>query len=164
MTDPILSAPPAFVLLAIILTLSAYLRQLSEHRRQQNDDIEDGTASTRFPLGEQHTAAQLKRLSESQQNLNIVAHLLIFFSIVISVRLLMLAYARWRCPSDSQYLATGFRIFDMCIMSVLLVLFIGLWVMHFLSRRSEKRIRRMTEEWRVRRKQEQPEPPSSMMQ
>jgi hypothetical protein len=65
-----LSAPPAFVVLAIIvLTLSAYLRQLSETRRQLIEDIEfqREDARLRYPLGQNHAKTKLKHLKGSQQ-------------------------------------------------------------------------------------------------
>jgi hypothetical protein len=147
--QPILNNPPAFVLLAIMIGLGAYLRQLAENRGAQIEDIEGGRDKN-YPLGEFHTAEKLKDLEESRRRLNQVAPPTILFTIAVGFRFLALAYARLRVPDDPLRYAAFFRAFDFAIAAVLFALLIALYIMHRAAKRSDERIRTLIEAWRAR--------------
>jgi hypothetical protein len=151
--QPLLNNPPAFVLLAIMIGLAAYLRQLGEHRSSQIDEIEGGRDKN-YPLGEFHSTEKIKDLRRSRERLNQVAPPAILFTIAIGFRLLALAYVRFRAPDDPQLYAGFFRTFDLVIAVVLFFLLVVLYVMHRAARRSDEKMRSLVEAWRARPKVE----------
>ncbi len=151
MEQPLLNNPPAFVLLAIMVGLAAYLRQLGENRSAQIDEIE-GERDENFPLGEFHTTEKLKDLQRSRKRLNQVAPPAILFTIAVGFRFLALAYARVKAPDDLQLYASFFRKFDLVIAAALFVLLLALYIMHRAARKSDDRIRALIEAWRARPK------------
>ncbi len=141
-TEPILSSPPAFVLLGVIVGLAAYLRQISEARDKLIDEIEGGKVWN-FPVGELHTAEKLKHLANSRDRLNRVAPRVIWLTILIAFRLTLLGYARFQYPEDTAKFDFAFRLLDLGILGGLLILLVGLWYMHKKSSEHNERIRAM---------------------
>jgi hypothetical protein len=150
-TQPMLSSPPAFVLLGVAVGLAAYLRQLGESRSQLIDDIEyeKDEIQSRFPLGESHTNTKLKSLKASRRNLRIIAPIVIWFTIIIVVRLTLLAFARWWYPGDDDFLGIVFRRADFGVMCGLTVIFVGLWYMHCAGRRNDKKLQPAIDKWKA---------------
>lgn len=153
MTEPLLNAPPGFVLLGVMVGLAAYLRQLGENRSKQIDEIEEGEVWN-FPLSELHTKEKLSHLKESHDRLNQIAPLAIWYTIAISVRLLLLAYVRYVFPDDALHYERFFRFADLLITATLGAFVIALYYMHSVTKRKEDRVRAMMEVWKHKRGQQ----------
>jgi hypothetical protein len=150
-TSPVLSTPPAFILLAVLVGLAAYLRQLGEARDRLIDDIEGGKVWN-YPVGERHTAERLEHLKTSRDRLNWVAPPVIWLTILITLRMEILAFARLRYPGEPEKFATVFRPIDFVIVTSFLVLLLGLWYMHKKTRQNDDRIRALADGWRADRR------------
>jgi len=150
MNDPLLNGPPAFALLAIMLALSAYLRSISDARSTLIDNIEyEVEPFVRwFPLGAAHTKKKLKYLRSSKRILTWVSHPIIGVTAVITWRILMVTYARWKYPVDSEHFSTTFRVMDFFLLLVVFILICALWVVHTRGRRYDKSIRKKMRRWK----------------
>jgi hypothetical protein len=147
-TDPLLSNPPAFVLLAVAVALAAYLRQMSEAREKSFDEIAAGD-DEKFPLGAPHTEKRLSYLESSRQKLNGVAPPVIFLTIVIAFRLMLLAGMKLFASETPKLVDALFRWIDFAAMLFISCLFVALWYMHRKARQKNEEIRAMTKGWRA---------------
>lgn len=152
---PLLSSPPGFVLLGVMIGLAAYLRNLAETRTRQIDEIESERLWN-YPLVELHTQEKLGQLRRSRNRLNNwVAPIAIWFTIAIGFRLAALAYVQYGFPDDPLKYAAKFRLADCAIVVFLFVgLFALLW-MHHITKRDDDRIRAMMDGWKASRKRSQ---------
>jgi hypothetical protein len=152
--DALLSNPPAFVLLAGMVGLGAYLRQLGEARLKQIEELETGQVKD-FPAGSLHTKEKLAHLQKSRLNLNDrVAPAVIFLLLALVARLGLLAVARLKYQIEPASLTRAFQWFDAIFMACLFVLFLALALMHQIGRRREERIRLMQAGWKGTNKSE----------
>lgn len=152
--SPVLNNPPAFVLLAIVIGLAAYLRQLGEKRNDEIDKIRSGKNDD-YPIGLRHTNDRIDYLTRSRDRLNQVAPTFIWFTIFVCIRFLGLTIARLVDPTNPNLWGLAFRIFDVAIAGVLLVLVVALYVMHRIATGEEQKIRLTMEGWREARLEEQ---------
>jgi hypothetical protein len=144
--QPLLSTVSAFVLVAIVIGLSTYLRQLSETRERLIDEIEAGKIG-KFPSGAPQTAAKLAYLEASRSRLNRVAPILIWFSIIVIGRVAALAGFEIPNGGASDMVNYVFRWCDFILMMGVGILFFGLWYMHYNGRQQDDAIRAITKGW-----------------
>jgi hypothetical protein len=151
MTDPLLNGPAAFTFLAIILALSAYLRSISEARSTAIDHIEDqiDPIAKLFPLGATYTNLKLEYLRSSKKILAVVAHGMIFITLMTSIRICAVGYARWLYPDDPECFSTLFRLFDFSFLVAFVLMIIGLWAIHTRGWLFDKRIRKLRKQARA---------------
>jgi hypothetical protein len=148
MADPILSTPPAFTLLAVMVGLAAYLRNLAETRDKMADDIEEKRIQ-RFPPGAPHTKTKLAELKSSRRRLNAVAPVMIWMTIFTAIRLALVAAVRLFYRLDPTRWDGYFYWYDFVVMCMVVLLFIALWIMHFVTRRRDDRMRAIVEALRA---------------
>lgn len=147
--EPLLSAPPAFVLLAVVVGISGYLREVSKNREKEIDDIEERKCASKFPPGSPQRKKRLDDLESSRKRLTFVATCMIALVILIAARLLAIAIMRAVNRSDPLWLDVAYRVADLVIMALLFALFISLGWMHHIGRQKNNEIRVMVKTWRA---------------
>jgi hypothetical protein len=129
--QPLLSTPAAFTLLAIVIALSAYLRSVAGAADNKRDEIRIGNDPL-FPVGPsepERTKRKLDALDQSYYRLHIAARFLIWFTIVISLRLLADCFVGFGYYLSSRALCLRFADF---LIIEWLILFLGiLAAIHF---------------------------------
>ena len=134
-------------MLALIIALSAYLRQASENAQELAESIR-GNKIWNYPYYSPllpHTDLKLALLRRTRNALSKVATWMINLSFVLSVR--TLGFAIWSLDWSIPYLDFILRYFDVIIAIGLIVLFIILTKMHYTSRKANEEIRTLAREW-----------------
>jgi hypothetical protein len=151
MEPPVLSSPPAFVVLAIIMAVSAYLYSVTKTRDSEIDDIEDGKLEYRYPPGSTERADRLEYLKWSRKRLGQVAWIMIVATIALSMRLVAIAIHRLP-PSGSGLAEIAARYFDLIFLLAMTATFCFLWYFHMTGRERSDEIRRRVSERRDKSK------------
>ena len=143
---PMLSNPPAVVLLALVVGLGAYLRQVAENASKMLDELEEGKHEKLYPPDTARTILKMHALNNTRNQLNgIVAPAMILLGILTAARLvlqsILLLPNVQRCLGI--FLDPFFRWFDFFAFSFLLIAFTFLGVMHFSARATDKMIREL---------------------
>lgn len=141
--DPILTGPPAFILLALVIAFAVYLRQVSNRVEDQWTTIRINEARP-YPLGESHTNDKLEGLTSTYDQLVLVAPFLIFVSIVLLMRLVFESILRFYTLPRWTVLAWTLPLVDFEIIAYLAALFIILGTLHYRARKNDKKVRRLT--------------------
>jgi hypothetical protein len=138
--DPLLKGPPQFVLLALIVALSAYLRQVRSASVDQRDKIAEGK-SWNYPLEEPYavfTHERMRILDSVASILTTASPFLILLFVVLSIRALLDAADRLsHCPWITDVLCVA----DFLILVWVLMAFVFLASAHFRTRIQDDRIR-----------------------
>jgi len=142
--SPMLSNPPALVLLALVVALGAYLRSVAEAASKMIDEIDGDEHPNSYPLGKEWTDKKLVALANTREKLNgFVAPAMIGLSILTTIRLLLQSISL--LPNFPEGLSggldVGFRVFDVLAFLVLVVAFSFLGMMHRGARETDKAIR-----------------------
>jgi len=144
---PILDGPPVFILLAVVVGLAAYVRQVSLGAQNLIDDIERG-ASNVYPYDPtrlaQRTSAKLNLLRSTRKSLKGLTHVLFLFMTFVAVRVFVYARSRmgWTMLS-SVFGEVARHWFDLVASIALPLLVIAMWIMHSRARGKDDKIRRM---------------------
>ena len=144
--QPLLSTPAAFTLLAIIIALSAYLRSVAGAADSKRDAIRLGNEPL-FPIAPEmeHTARKLSALDQSYYRLHIAARFLIWFTIAVSMRLLVECFVGFGYYFSSQALYLRFA--DFLIIEWLILSLLVLAGIHFQAFHRDEGIRDST--WEI---------------
>lgn len=87
---PMLSNPPALVLLALVVGLGAYLRQVAENAAKLLDEINEGRHPTMYPQDAERTQIKVRSLENTREKLNgLVAPIMIWVSVFTTARLVL---------------------------------------------------------------------------
>jgi hypothetical protein len=90
---PMLSNPPALVLLALIVGLGAYLRQVAENLAGLRDDIEENL-HPRYPENSDRRHIKLTSIESSLRKVNgVVAPVMIVMAVLTAVRLTLQSFS-----------------------------------------------------------------------
>ena len=136
---PLLEGPPQFIVLSLILAISAYLRQLSTSADAFWDQIREGEVFL-YPLGEQHTVKKMHALEITCKRLAIVAPFMITLSIVVAARIVFDSILRFPNP-PFEGVASLFPLVDFIIAVWMFSLFGALTVMHAKASERNENIR-----------------------
>lgn len=140
--DPLLKGPPQFILLALIVALSAYLRQVRSTAVEQHDKIANGGVWN-YPLDSPYlvfTKRKLKLLDGVANNLTVASPFFIVLFVVITGRAGIDALDRFRHPGGFEFTQI-LCIIDFIIVIWVFLAFLGLTVSHFITRIRDDRIR-----------------------
>jgi len=144
---PILDGPPVFILLAVVVGLAAYVRQVSLGAQNLIDDIERA-ASNIYPYDPtrlaQRTSAKLNLLRSTRKSLKGLTQVLFLFMTFVAVRVFVYARSRmgWTMLS-SVFGEVARHWFDLVASIALPLLVIAMWIMHSRARRKDDKIRCM---------------------
>jgi hypothetical protein len=135
----LLSGPPEFIVLALIVSLGLYLRQVSLHAVELADKIRN-RETWATPSHEKLRDKKIEQLDETSAMIELVSPFMILLSIAVGVRIVCDSIFRFR---DQIEAARRFLFsFDVIIAVGLLGTLMGLGYAHFDARRKDKRIRK----------------------
>ena len=143
--QPLLTGPPEFVVLGLIVSLGLYLRQVSLHAVELSDSIRLREAWNKPPY-EQLRDKKIEQLDETAATIEGVSPFMIAFNVVIAVRIILDSFSR--LLGDDGNIRRMLFSFDLVIALALLGILVGLGFAHFDVRRKDKRIRKqLRSEW-----------------
>jgi hypothetical protein len=155
--EPILNGAPGFILLAFVVALAGYLRQVSMNAQDRIEQIESNKHSDLWPKEAEHTLDRVNLLRKTRRKIELVARPLFFLIAVVSLRAMLYALSRI-APSDMVYQYVGrastwwsaewLRSIDLGITFFLLLLVLAMWVMHESGKFKEKRLMEKLLAWR----------------
>ena len=93
-TDPILNGAPGFILLAFVVALAGYLRQVSVNAQDRKEQIESEKHPETWPKGEAHTVAKLNLLYNTKKNIEFLTFPLFGFIVIVAFRSVLYALTR----------------------------------------------------------------------
>jgi len=140
--EPLLKGPPEFILLALIVAFTAYLRQVHMSAIEQRDKIRQGKVWN-YPLHKpyhEYTKAKMKALDSVAENLAIASPFLVWLFVLVAFRIVVEAALRFS-PACSVAYPRWLYIFDFAIAIWVLGIFIILALTHWHSRRRNAEIR-----------------------
>jgi hypothetical protein len=145
---PMLSNPPAFLVLTLVFAVAAYLRQVSENAVKLRNEIRNGNWSSVYPLDALHTKEKLRLLQKTRDKLAKVAPWLVWFAVLIAMR--CFAHAIVILSNAFEIEATRgvdltMRWTDAMITWFLFVVLVVLGIMHHKNRSDEACLRRLEE-------------------
>lgn len=147
MVAPIFDGPPGFIVLAVLLALAGYLRQVSVSAQELRDRIKGDHTGTLFPWD--RTSRELKEQKITFQErmrigLTRLTHLLFGLMCLFSVRIFLYALEPLGAARDSTY--QGVLISFDLFLSVCVIFLAGrMWVMHAHNRAIDEDLRRRAE-------------------
>lgn len=139
---PIFDSPGVFTILAIIMALAAYLRQVALAWQDLINMIEGRDERTPFPWKDARNAirkAETRNLQEQREKLAHVTTWLFFALIGSSTRVLL--YAAFRNEEWPGLIREIKDAIDLTMCFGGIVLTLGLSIMHFRARKKERRLR-----------------------
>lgn len=145
-SELVLSTPAAFTLLAIVIAISAYLRQVAISADEKRDVIITG-GSRLYPVDSvdprqsQCVRDRLSALERTGNNMQVAAPLTILLSIAIASRLLVETLVR-RAGAEPRELRSLLAIVDTLTIAWLVVSLIWLGLLHRAARARDQRIRK----------------------
>jgi hypothetical protein len=139
---PLLSGPPAFTLISLLVAFAVYLRQVSDRAIELWTKIKAGEEKI-YPCGEDHTNQKLAALENTHENLDIAAPFLISLVVLVTVRITIDATQRF--PSPPQFNpAKTLPMLDLLIVVWISSLFLILGSVHYFARRKGEQVRAST--------------------
>jgi hypothetical protein len=138
--SPILSGPPEFIILAIILALAAYLRSIRGEAVRFRESIRSDSAWN-YPLRKpyiHYSEAKMALLDGIVETLNIAGSFVIVLFVVVGIRIL--ADSVLRFFGDAQKTAWLF-VADFVIASWIVTIFVALTIAHGIARSHDDDIR-----------------------
>jgi hypothetical protein len=139
---PILDGAPGFVLLAFVMALAAYLRQVSTTAQKQIDDIESGSPAA-YPYQQASRSVREERIGfllAMRGKLAIVTHFFFLFLVLLAARMVFYASTKFAW-FEAKFADFARYWFDLSYVSGLLVLIIAMWIMHTIARGRDARLR-----------------------
>lgn len=140
-SDPVLKGPPQFILLAIIVALSAYLRAVRSSAVEQRDKIAGGEMWN-YPLESPYSAfteRKLELLERVAKTLTVISPFFIILFMVITGRAAISAFDRSNDPCS--HITRVLWVVDFIIVAWVFFAFVGLASSHFVARRRDDWIR-----------------------
>ena len=140
--EPLLKGPPEFILLALIVAFTAYLRQVHMSAIEQRDKIRKGEVWN-YPLHtpyHEYTKAKIEALDSVAESLAIASPFLVWLFVLAAFRIVVEAVLRLS-PTSSLSYPRWLYIFDFAIAFWVLGIFIILALTHWHSRRRNAEIR-----------------------
>lgn len=132
---PILNGEAGFVLLAIVVGLGAYVRQVYVESNEIYDQLKSGELKSRWPLEAKYTQDRLANLKYVQERLIVVTRLMFLFIVLLSLRLV--AHAIDVIPADIAGTLNYLRVsdsalyyWDLTLLVYLTVAFGMMWWTH----------------------------------
>lgn len=145
---PILSNPPAFLLLTLVFAIAAYLRQVSENATKLRNEIRNGNWSAVFPLDAAHTKEKMRLLQKTRNKLAQGARWIIGLAILIALRCLAHAIIVLCVAYGTEtvgWVDIGLRWVDVGVTSSLSITLIILGVMHQVNQMEDAFVHRLEE-------------------
>lgn len=142
MNEPLLSNPPAFVLLVLVFAVAAYLRQVNEAAAALYNQIRFGDAPV-YPIGAVHTNAKLDSLKATRRNIEKRGPLVVRLTLVLAFRYVLQALIP--LLSDQGAVARIDTVLRWLDLGILLWLFIVLSVLAWLHKKARERDARLQE-------------------
>lgn len=139
--DPLLKGPPQFILLALIVALSAYLRQVRSSAVEQRDKIANGDLWN-YPMDSpfvSFTERKLELLDSVANNLTLATPFFIILFVILTIRAGLDAIDRFR--DLGGWVARALCVADFIIVIWVLAIFIAITLSHFRARFRDDRIR-----------------------
>lgn len=135
---PLLSSSAAFTLLAIVVALSAYLRNVANAADEKREKIKSGDMKL-YELGKLHTEERLKALDATYDKMQVAARFLIRLTLLVTIRIFLdgIAHFGFYWLNSSWF----FRMFDFLIFEWLLLAVIVLSLLHHRAYERDERIR-----------------------
>jgi len=138
----LLSGPPAFILLSLVIAFAVYLRQGSNRAVELWTRIQAGEEKI-YPIGRDHTNQKLTALENTHDNIDVAAPFLILLAVVVAVRIIADATLRFPSP-PYPVLAKILPVSDLIIVVWISSLFAILGFVHYSARRTDKSVRAST--------------------
>lgn len=145
---PMLSNPPAFLLLTLVFAIAAYLRQVSENAIKLRNEIRNGNWSSVYPLAALHTQEKLRLLEKTRDKLGKAAPWTIALAIFIGLRCLAQAISllcAGYVVATTGWIDLAERWVDIGIVLWLSIMLFILAVMHNKNRSDDAFVRRLEE-------------------
>jgi len=137
--DLLLSGPPEFIILAIIVAFGAYLRQVSIHASDSRNKILAGE-EWRLPPDKAYSKEKMKELDKTYQTIRLVSPYMIGMVLVASGRIVFDSVVRvTTVKRDNPRILYSLDVF---LAITLFLAFVGLAIAHFVARRADDGIQR----------------------
>ena len=142
--SPILNSAGSITLLAFVLALSVYLRQVHASCEDRIAAILDGKDSRVWPLGAQHTGLRIALLQRVNRTIEVITPWMFALSCVCAARVFL--YALSVFWSDSECYSSFLVWFDVLLSAAVFLAIVGMWIAHSLLRAEYARIKFMMEQ------------------
>jgi len=136
--EPILNGSPQVVLLALVVALSGYLRQVYSRTLEIRDTVRVGDMEN-YPLTEAFTREKVMALENNCRYLKIASPLLLILGVVLAFRLVVDSI--YRTLSNKEMNGTVAHFADVAISEWFLLLLLALGVVHISARIKDDKIR-----------------------
>jgi hypothetical protein len=146
--EPILNGVASVTLMALLIALAVYLRQVSADTEDTIESLLSNTKSL-WPRSAEHTQKRIKLLTRVLNYIVAITPILFLMSFIISARLVAGAYFAACTKNIFSFCVDTMDILsshvlmavDCFITFVVLILIAGMWAMHSRLKRQEKPIR-----------------------
>lgn len=139
--EPLLLSTSGMTLLAIIVALSAYLRQVSANAEDKRDKIELGKLDKLYPEKSERRKRKIAALTRTSENMHVAAPILMLLSLAIALRLLVETSAKGGLLQSWQRFL---RIYDFLVLETVVLAFLALCILHFVAWIRDEKIRALT--------------------
>jgi hypothetical protein len=139
--DPLLKGPPQFIVLAIVVALAAYLRQVALGATDLRDKIRHNKIwnyPMREPYFSEYTKEKIHFLEEIIENLKVASPFIILLFLAVAVRIVIDSLLRFLHDSASK--PKWLFIVDFVIAEWLAVMFLSLMWTHLIARKKDENI------------------------
>lgn len=134
------STPPVSLgLLALIIAISLYLRQLATTADEKYDKIRSGQVPM-YPLDKEYTKKKLAALNSTQENMHVAAPFMISLSVLAAVKFSVDAIASIGFKWQQEY-ALAFKVVDFVVLEWFVLAMVGLAILHWVARKRDEAIR-----------------------
>ena len=145
---PMLSNPPAFILLTLVFAIAAYLRQVSENATKLRNEIRNGVWKHVYPAGAVHTQEKMRCLQKTRDSLAKGARWIICLAILIALRCtvqaVIILFAGYNYET-ATWIDLALRWCDLILVAWVAVTVLILAIMHQINRMEDAFVRRLEE-------------------
>jgi H+/gluconate symporter-like permease len=131
--------PVGITLLAFVIALSVYLRQLASGTDEKRDKILKGELHM-YPIGKEYTKKKLAALNRTHDNMHVAAPFLMALCVTVAVRILIDDVSSFGFYWTQKY-RVAFKIVDFLILEWWILALLVLSVLHLIARRRDENIR-----------------------